>query len=328
MKTIRITRQSFPNHGNCSWLTYFKFVLSKKYNVIIDSKNPDLVIYTNLYSSDTDIDCCTGQLPPRFTEEEVKNKKFIYVSGEMADFRSNLSRDNYWAIGYEKFEHPKYLRQPSGIFDVWTLFDEARMVDSPLNWLTEKRNFDVISKRNLGFCSITQASSNDIRSKVFDKLCEYKQVTSSGPWRQNLSGPESLDKYQWHKSEYSGRIDGLTYREKIEFFMKYKFNMSIHYGNSDYILQEKIYHAFFSGAIPIFYGNKFILEEGFNPEAFINLHDYMDNLDEFLNLVKRIDTDNELYKKYIEAPIFVDNKLPEYYSFDYVLNFLEKVIES
>ena len=328
MKTIRITRQNFPNQGNCSWLRYFEFVLSKKYNVIIDSINPDIVFYTNLYCAANEIDHCTGKMPPQFTEEQSKNIKFIFVSGEMADFKSHLNGDNKWAIGYEKFEDPRYLRQPSGVFDVWTLFNESRLVDSPLGWLTEKRNYDIISKRNIGFCSITQASSNDIRNKVFDKLCEYKQVTSSGPWRQNIFDNETLNKWQWQNNIYVGRIDGLTYREKIEFFMKYKFNMSIHYGSSDYILQEKIYHAFFSGAIPIFYGNKFILEEGFNPEAFINIHDYENDFDAFLNIVKQIDTNDNLHKKYIEAPIFIDNKIPDYYNFDYVLNFLDRVIES
>jgi alpha(1,3/1,4) fucosyltransferase len=126
---------------------------------------------------------------------------------------------------------------------------------------------------------------------------------------------------------YIGRNDGLTYREKIGFFQNYKFNISIHYTNTDYILQEKLYHAFFSGAIPIFFGNKFILEEGFNPESFINLHDFTD-LDDFLSLIKEIDNNQTLYRKYIESPIFVDNKLPEYYDFDYTLNFLEKIIES
>lgn len=327
MKTIRITRQGFPNHGQHSWINYFKFILSKKYNVIVDPINPDIVIHSDLHFNPTEIDTYTKQLPSSFLQTD-KNKKFIYVSGEVADFLTPLNNsENQWSIGYNKFEHPRYLRQPSGVFDVWTLFDESRLVDSPLNWLTEKRNFEEISKRNSRFCSITQASNNDYRGLIFDKLSEYKQVTSSGPWRQNISKDEELNKYQWMNPIYIGRNDGLTYREKINFFQKHKFNMAIHYTNTDYILQEKIYHAFFSGAIPIFFGNRFILEEGFNPESFINLHEY-ENLDEFLDLVRKIDTDSSLHRKYIEAPIFVDNKLPEYYDFEYTLNFLEKIIEA
>jgi len=327
MKTIRITRQGFPNIGQHSWMNYFKFILSKKYNVIIDPINPDIVIHSDLNYDENHIDTYTGQLPTKHHQSD-KNKKFLYVSGEVADFMGPINdNENQWALGYNKFQHERYLRQPSGVFDVWTLYDESRLVDSPLNWLTQKRNFDIISNRNTGFCSITQASNNDFRGQVFDKLSEYKEISSSGPWRQTIHGEGGLNKYQWQNMDYVGRIDGLTYREKIGFFQKYKFNMAIHYTNTDYILQEKLYHAFFSGAIPIFFGNKYILEEGFNPESFINLHDFTD-LDDFLSLVKEIDNNPSLYRKYIESPIFVDNKLPEYYDFDYTLNFLEKIVET
>ncbi len=327
MKTIRITRQGFPNHGQHSWMSYFKFILSKKYNVIIDSENPDIVIHSDLSYNAEQIDTYTGKLPTNYTNQD-KNKKFIYVSGEVANFKGPVeSAENQWSIGYNKFDHPRYLRQPSCAFDVWTLFDESRLTDNPLSWLTEKRNFNLIKNRNTRFCSITQASNNEFRGLIFDKLNEYKEVTSSGPWRQNIDPSEELNKYQWMNSIYIGRNDGLTYREKINFFNKFKFNISIHYTNTDYILQEKIFHSYFSGAIPIFFGNRFILEEGFNPNSFINLHDYS-NLDDFLELVKEIDNNEELWKKYIEEPIYLDNKLPEYFDFDYTLNFLEKIIEA
>jgi len=327
MKTIRITRQGFPNHGQHSWMSYFKFILSKKYNVIIDSENPDIVIHSDLSYNAEQIDTYTGKLPTNYTNQD-KNKKFIYVSGEVANFKGPVeSAENQWAIGYNKFDHPRYLRQPSCAFDVWTLFDESRLTDNPLSWLTEKRNFNLIKNRNTRFCSITQASNNEFRGLIFDKLNEYKEVTSSGPWRQNIDPSEELNKYQWMNSVYIGRNDGLTYREKLNFFNKFKFNISIHYTNTDYILQEKIFHSYFSGAIPIFFGNRFILEEGFNPNSFINLHDYS-NLDDFLELVKEIDNNEELWKKYIEEPIYLDNKLPEYFDFDYTLNFLEKIIEA
>jgi len=306
----------------------FKCLLSKKYNVIIDSQNPDIVIHTNLNYDANQIDTYTKQIPAQFNLSDT-NKKFLYVSGEVSDFRGVVdSGTNQWAIGYSKFDHERYLRQPSCVFDVWTLFDESRLVDSPLNWLTEKRNFDNISKKNTRFCSITQASHNDFREIIFNKLCEYKTVTSSGPWKQNIDPKEELNKYQWMHHDFIGRNDGLTYREKIEFFNKYKFNIAIHYTNTDYIIQEKLFHAFFSGAIPIFFGNKFILEEGFNADSFINLHDFENNLDSFLDLIKNIDNNENLYKKYIESPIFLNNKLPDYYSFDYTLNFLEKIVEA
>lgn len=327
MKTIRITRQGFPNHCMHSWMRYFVFILSKKYNVIIDPVNPDLVLLSDLNYNLDKVDTFTGQLPSNFDRKDT-NRKFLYVSGEVADFLPSIvNHENIWAMGYNKIEHLKYLRQPSGVMDNWTIYDESRLTDSPLNWLTTKRDFETISKRNTRFCSITQASHNDFRKKVFDKLNEYKQVTSSGPWEQNIDPSETLNKYEWTKPEYIGRNDGLTYREKMSFFNKYKLNIAIHFTNTPYILQEKIYHAYFTGAIPIFYGNPYILEEGFNPNSFINLHDFT-NLDDFLALVKEIDSNEELYRKYIEEPIFVNNKIPKYYDFDHTLEFLTKIIES
>jgi hypothetical protein len=326
MKTIRITRQGFPNESMHSYFNFFIFVLSKKYNVVIDPINPDLVIYSNLNFNEHMIDTKLKD-KPKVHDHNDMSKKFIFVSGEVADFGSMLDMDNHWAIGYQKFTHEKYLRQPSGIFDVWTLFDESRLTDSPFNWLTTTRDYEKIKLRNNRFCSITQASHNDFREQVFNKLCEYKTVTSSGPWKQNIDPSESLNRHQWLDSIYSGRMDGLTYREKIKFFENYKFNISIHYTNTPYILQEKLFHAYFSGAIPIFYGNEFIYEEGFNPKSFINLHEF-NNLDDFLDLIKRIDTDEKLYESYIKEPIYVNNKLPEYMDFDYTLSFLEKIIES
>lgn len=326
MKTIRITRQGFPNESMHSYLNFFIFVLSKKYNVIIDSENPDLIIYSNLNFNENQIDTKLKS-NPKVHDHYDMNKKFLFVSGEVADFESLLHLKNHWSIGYQKLKNLNYLRQPSGIFDVWTLFDESRLTDCPFSWLTKIRNFDLIKKRNVGFCSITQASHNNFREKVFDKLCEYKKVTSSGPWKQNIDPLESLNRHQWINSIYSGRMDGLTYREKINFFQKYKFNISIHFTNTPYILQEKIFHAYFSGAIPIFYGNEFIEEEGFNPNSFINLHKF-DDLESFLELIKKIDNDEKFYKSYIEEPIYVGNKLPDYMDFDYTLNFLEKIIES
>lgn len=328
MKTIKISRQGFSTVGMHSWIRFFIFILSKKYNVIIDAKNPDIIFYSNLYYVENDYDtflksnCITHDISD-------KNKKFIYVSGETADFLSPITQhNNLWSIGYNNFEHKKYLRMPSYVIDVWTLFDEARIYDAPFSWLTETRNFDKIKQKHKGFCSITQASDVAFRGLIVDKLQEYKQVTSSGPWRMNISPEDSFDKNIYLNPIYSGRIDGLTYRQKIEFFSKFKFNIAIHLTNTDYIVQEKLIHAYASGAVPIFYGNKYIEYDGFNPETLINLHHYENNLDEFLDLVKQIDSNDDLYKHYITKPIFTNNKLPKYFDIDYILSFLEMIVES
>lgn len=322
MRTIRITRQGFPNHGMHSWVRYFVFILSKKYNVIIDPANPDIIIQSNLNSDPNSIDTFTGVLPTAYSYSD-KSKRFIYVSGEIADFVGAISEyPNVWSIGYNNVQHPRFLRQPSCVIDVWTLFDEARMVDSPYEWMTTKRSLD----DRVRFCCITQASESEFRGKVVDAIQQYQTVDSSGPWRQNLFGGDTLNRHQWLSHLYSGRMDGLSYREKIEFFRKYKFNIAIHYTDVDYVVQEKIIHAYFAGCIPIYYGNRFITQEGFNPDSFINLHEV--SLADLPSKLKEINESDNLRESYLGQPIFKNNIIPEYYGFDYTLSFLDKIIET
>jgi len=125
--------------------------------------------------------------------------------------------------------------------------------------------------------------------------------------------------------DYMGKIDGLTYRDKINFFSDSVFNIAYQYTNTDYLTQEKIIHAYASNSIPIFYGNKFIEEEGFNPKSFINAHDF-ESIDELVNYLDEVYNDNNKLKSYFEEPIFKENKLPIYFNEDYILEFLDKII--
>ena len=55
-KTIKLSRASFPGVGNFSWMNYFVNILNKKYNVVIDAINPDIVIYTNQFYRENELD--------------------------------------------------------------------------------------------------------------------------------------------------------------------------------------------------------------------------------------------------------------------------------
>lgn len=324
MKTIRISRQGFPSHGMHSWMRFIIWILSKKYNVIIDDKNPDIVVWTNFYQNPNEYDTFL-KCVPKIHERENPNIKFLFLSGEIADFYSVVnSAPNQWSMGYQSFGHPNYFRMPSYVMDIWTMFDEARITDSPFDWLTKSPpKYDAVKNQFTGFCSVVQASTNDFREKLFNVLSTYKQISSTGPWRPTVPG---LDKHIWMKPEYIGRNDGLTYRQKIEFFKTCKFNISVQYLNTEYVVQEKLIHAIAANSIPLFYGNSRIEEEGFNPERFINLHKYSD-LNECLQLIKEIDTSEALHRKYLESPIFVDNRLPEYFDMDRVMTFFESMVE-
>jgi hypothetical protein len=123
-----------------------------------------------------------------------------------------------------------------------------------------------------------------------------------------------------------GKIDGLTYRDKNKFFSDTVFNIAYQYTNTDYLTQEKIVHAYAANTIPLFYGNQYIEEEGFNPKSFINCHNFK-NFESLVEFLDELYNDKDRLKGYFEEPIFIDNKLPIYFDEDYILNFFTKIIE-
>ena len=324
MKQVRISRANFPGIGNFSWMNYFHHVLSKKYDVIIDSNSPDIVFYSNLHYNEGEYDY--------YTNDKVKsidfysNAKKIFITGEAnADYDIKVRQKDSYCLGFFNFEHPNYLRFPTYVLDVYVLHNEGGMFTSPFEWLIIPKNYESVISSKKYFCSIVQSSTEINRGKMFDIIAKDHFIKSSGPWR--ATSPDfDLNKNKYHNGQYIGKIDGLTYRDKIDFFKDSVFNIAFQYTNTDFLTQEKIVHAYAGECIPIFYGNKFIEYEGFNPESFINTHRY-NSFEEAYNYMNEIYTDKVKLKKMFESPIFVDNKLPVYFSEEYLLSFFEKIIQ-
>ena len=64
--------------------------------------------------------------------------------------------------------------------------------------------------------------------------------------------------------------------------------------------------AFSAGTVPIYFGNPEIAKD-FNPKSFINCHDY-DSFEDVIEVVKKLDEDNEQFLKYLCEPCFVTEK--------------------
>ncbi len=319
--TLRITRCNFPNQSMIYWFTYFKSILEQKYDVIVDSENPDLLFYSNVYFSTDMIDDVTGKLA-RGQDSYSSNVKKIFCSGEIVSNHQSVLNEgsNYFAIGPQPEEHPRYLRmQLHNTTAAWGLYEESKLVDTPYSWLLQQRDGDTILARKKHFCGVVQNSSIPPRIELFNKLTDYKFVRASGGWITNVPPEEATARYM--------RLDGDSYKSKVEFLSNCKFSIQVQSSNLPYFTHEKMIHAFAANTIPIFYGNSQILEDGFNPEAFINCHEY-DTFDQVVERVKEIDSNDELYKHIVTQPYFVDNKLPDYFNPEYILNFIEKVLNA
>jgi hypothetical protein len=315
--TIRITRSNFPNQSMLYWMSYFLKILEKKYDVIVDTENPDIVFWTNIHSSTEQIDLFTNKLGT--SHNQYPNAKKIFCSCEMVPNHMEIINlgDDYFVIGPEPILHPRYLYLPThNTVSAWGLYDESKLFDDPYNWLTEHRDGEKILSEKKHFCGVVQNSKVIMRQEIFDKLSEYKFVRASGGWITNVPPNEQV---------VSVTNDGETYKNKINFLRTCKFSMQIQSNVLRYLTVEKLIHGFASETIPIYYGNDSVLLDGFNPKSFINCHEYK-TVDEIVERVIEIDKDDKLFKEMISEPIFLGNVLPYYFDHNYVLNFFEKII--
>ncbi len=155
------------------------------------------------------------------------------------------------------------------------------------------------------FCDyvISNAVSCEERGQMIEKLDAYKKLDSGGRYHNNVGGPVA---------------------DKIEFAKGYKFSIAFENSPSRGYTTEKIMESFASSSVPIYWGNPDIANE-FNPDSFINCHDFRD-FDEAVEYIKRIDNDDELYLKMAKAPIVREGSLAaKCLEKDYVAAFLYDV---
>lgn len=155
------------------------------------------------------------------------------------------------------------------------------------------------------FCSLV-LSNHDFRDPVFkvlySRINEYKHITSGGKWNNNIGGPVN---------------------DKLDFIKNYKFNLAIENADVDGYVTEKIFEPFVAGCVPIYWGNRWVKRE-FGEGGYINIQDF-DTLDNAINYIKKVDSDDELYLKMLAIG---PKMLCDYNGWcDCLLDFLVKAIE-
>lgn len=157
-------------------------------------------------------------------------------------------------------------------------------------------------KKKPEFCSFVYSNYNaDERRKVIlDTINTYKKVNSGGKYLNNVGGPVE---------------------SKLGFEMKHKFSMAIENSCRDGYTTDRIVCGFMANTIPIYWGNPKIGKE-FNTKRFINCHNYA-SFDEVLTRIKEIDSDDTLYIKIMNEPLFAEG-----YSFEIALAGIEKFLRT
>jgi len=180
-----------------------------------------------------------------------------------------------------------------------------RYLRYPLYALAYRENFEKALKKHLikenelkkkdKFCSfvVSNGREDDIRTKFFLKLSEYKRVESGGRYKNNIG------------YSLKGR------NSKADFQSQCKFAIAFENSSTPGYTTEKLIEAWEAGTIPIYWGNPRIADE-FNTKAFINCHDY-ENLEQVIEKIIEIDNDDELYMAMMKEPILYDGCIAEQY---------------
>jgi len=157
--------------------------------------------------------------------------------------------------------------------------------------LTKPRNSNDIQSRKEGFCSfvVSNATESEERINFFHELSKYKQVSSGGKYANNVGGPVE---------------------NKRDFISKYLFNIAFENSSFPGYTTEKIAEPWLEGCIPIYWGDPEVTRD-INPDCFINMHDF-DCFDAAIAHIKEVDASPELQTKYLSAPFFKNNEVPEY----------------
>ncbi len=164
-------------------------------------------------------------------------------------------------------------------------------------------NIGRIMDENRKFCNFLYSNVwAQERVDFFLKLQKYKQVDSGGKVLNNL---------------------GHFVDDKLAFLSRYKFTIAFESWSYPGYTTEKIMHPFIVNSIPIYWGNPLVARD-FNPRAFINCHDYQ-SFDEVVERIIEIDNNDDLYKEYLNEPVFLGNVENEYVNEENILDRFEEI---
>ena len=250
--------------------------------------------YEVVISSDPDYLFCSY-----FDNRHLKNRDCvkIYFIGEnmVPDF--NLYD---YAMGFQDISFgDRYLRLP-----LYVLYKED------YGLVRNKHTFSdeyYLAKRKFCNCVISNPYpfADRKRDKMFAALSRYKTLGSGGKYLNNVGGPV---------------------KDKIAFEKDYRFTLAFENSSSPGYTTEKIFEAFAGDTIPIYWGNPDIAGE-FNPDSFINCHDYPD-IASAVEKVREIDNNDELFLKMIKAPAITgDSIAAKCMRDDYADSFLRNIFD-
>ena len=235
----------------------------------IDKNNADfLIAFPWLYRS-------TKETFLQFLQESVGKITIMDVLGEA--IAPNLNLFDYH-IGFDPSGQDGRVLEAPYIFSYRVLLDSL----SP-------ENLSGVLAGKSGFCNYiySHGEGHPYRIQLFSRLSAYKKVNAIGKHLNNTPCNFPRESDDWMKGSV---------------LLKEPYKFSISCENAWYrgYSTEKIITSFQARSIPVYWGNP-LIEEEYNPKAFINCHRFS-SLDEVVAEIRRIDEDDELWRSMVAEP--------------------------
>jgi len=311
-KTIRLDFRYFWK-GFEKDNNFFIDFLKQYYNVILDEKNPDYVIFSVFETSEL----CKSKkfferilrrgylsvrfklkkkiynflrkpIPQPFRVPKIKgNFVKIFYTAENVKPKMNLCD---WAFSFyydEEFKHPRHLRLPIYLFEG----QENKLIK-------KKMNIKKQIKRRTNFCNFIYSNNISFRNEFLKKLSKYKIVDSPGKCMNNMKRIPIINNSR------------NPFEMKIDFLRNYKFTIAFENSITPGYTTEKLTHPMMANSIPIYFGNPFVTRD-FNVKSFVNVNNFK-SFDEAIKEVIKIDNNTELYEEMLKEPWFKNNKPNKY----------------
>jgi hypothetical protein len=162
------------------------------------------------------------------------------------------------------------------------------------------------------FCDFIYSNGQSQDRIMFQReLAKYKTISCAGAVDRNCNDLVGTG------------YDRGGYLAKQAFQSQHKFSMAFENNYFPGYTSEKLSDPLVARSVPIYHGDPAV-NEIFNPAAIINVGQ-CSSWAEAIDWIKIVDQDNKLYERYLNEPPFIDNKIPERFSDEALLDFFNKI---
>jgi hypothetical protein len=269
---------------------FFVWIFTRAgYQCTVTSENPDLLIYSVFGNRHLRYSC----------------KKLFYTGENVRP------PANEFSLSFDYSDNPLHYRFPLYTYSRWscTPLDRSWGGDSTIHLDTifdkKEETKEELLRRKTGFCVFMQGNGGcSHRNEFFRALNARKPVTSAGSLFNNYD-----------------RVIG--WEEKLKFARDFKFMIA--FENSSYpgYVTEKIFEPMLVKTIPIYWGSDTAKHE-FNPVSYIDVNGL--SIEEAVERVLEIDSNDDLYYEMYRQPYLVDNKITPYLDFEKLIEFIENKV--